>query len=238
MRLDWLPAVLTKAGVPVKEYGEWKGLGVSLQEIRGLVWHHTVTGPQVSDEGVARLLRNGRSDLPGPLSQIGLSRTGVWWVIADGKANHNGYGMWGNQSIGIEAFNDGRSEPWPRVQYESWVAGSAAILKHLGMRPVNVLGHKETDPDRKIDPNGIDMTQARADIGAAMKQGAPLMVKIWRVDGDDRRWGVLYVGPTPICRWHIKTAAEVTRLKNGGATEEPQSPATLKSVTELDVAPV
>jgi len=63
-----------------------------------------------------RILRDGRRDLPGPLAQLGLRRDGTFVTVAGGRANHNGYGRWGNNSIGVEAYNDGVGEPWPTAQ--------------------------------------------------------------------------------------------------------------------------
>jgi hypothetical protein len=111
---------------------------------------------------VRRLLRDGRSDLPGPLSQLGLERDGTYAVIAAGRCNHNGYGQWGNDSIGIEAYNTGTGEPWPVVQLEAYDRGTAAICRALGVPATQVKGHRETDPGRKIDPTGIDMDAARS----------------------------------------------------------------------------
>ena len=99
MRLPWLADVLRAAGLAVVEVGDWQNRGDDLRSVEGIVWHHTVTGPRTSDQAVARLLRDGRPDLAGPLSQLGLDRAGRFHVIAAGKANHNGYGLWGNQSI-------------------------------------------------------------------------------------------------------------------------------------------
>ena len=48
------------------------------------------------------------------------------------------------------------------MQVESGVVGTAAILAHLGKRAaIAVRGHKETDPRRKIDPVGLDMSDIR-----------------------------------------------------------------------------
>lgn len=160
--LTWLPNVLRSEGLRVVESPGWEARsrsgGISPQ---GIVIHHTVTSTAVSDETVARLLRDGRSDLPGPLSQLGLRRDGTFVVIAAGRANHNGYGLWGNDSIGIEAYNNGRDEPWPQAQMEAWVKGCAAICRYLGWDETHVKAHRETDPKRKIDPHSMDMGEFR-----------------------------------------------------------------------------
>lgn len=182
MRLTELADVLRGAGLDVYEDPGWKGRGRELTTIHGIVWHHTATGPTWLDGRVLDLLRNGRQDLPGPLAQLGLRRDGTWVVVASGRANHNGYGTWGNDSLGIEAYNSGLGEPWPSVQYESWVAGTAALCRHLDLPASKVWGHRETDPRRKIDPTGINMADARRDIQRAMNAGGSPMVPSWAKD--------------------------------------------------------
>lgn len=161
MRVPWLADVLHDAGLPLCPVDGWQGRGRELQTVEGIVAHDTVTSKTTPDGSVAKLLRDGRPDLAGPLAQLGLDRQGRFWLIADGKCNHNGYGTWGNQAIGIEAFNDGKGEPWPTVQLDNWQRGCAAILRHLGQNEGHVLAHRETDPHRKIDPVGVDMDAFR-----------------------------------------------------------------------------
>lgn len=168
MRAPWLPDVLRAAGLTVIEVAGWRGRGRELGGIDGVVAHHTATGPRSSDQSVANLLRVGRTDLAGPLAQLGLDRSGRYWLIADGRCNHNGYGEWGNSSIGIEAFNDGVGEAWPARQVDAYQRGAAAILTQIGLPPSRVKGHKETDPGRKIDPAGIDMNTFRARVADLM----------------------------------------------------------------------
>lgn len=233
MRLDWLPACLRAAGLTVIEHDDWKGRGRDMQAIHGIVWHDTVTGTNWSDVRVANLLRDGRDDLPGPLAQLGLDRQGRFWMIADGLSNHNGKGIWGNQSIGIEAFNDGVGEPFPDAQYRAWVTGSRAICKRLGLTASKVMGHKETDPSRKIDPPNIDMNQARRDIAHPQRED-DLMVKIWNVNGT--LYGALYVngGKTAVQAWHLTTQERADYLVNAQTPVEPQHPSIFKKVTLVE----
>lgn len=169
--LTWLPGVLHSAGVDVYVMpgAERRTTRTSGLAVRGVVWHHTATGPNWQDGHVAALLRDGRIDLAGPLAQVGIERDGTWVIVALGRANHNGYGHWGNDSLGLEFYNSGVGEPWPDVQVESGVRGTAAVLAHLG-KPISVvMGHRETDPRRKIDPAGLNMTTIRQRVDAAMR---------------------------------------------------------------------
>src|SRR3546814_13176915 len=91
--------------------------------------HHTGPG---SEKGLLELIRDGRPDLAGPLSQLFLPKSGVFHVIAAGRTNHAGNGSWhgitsGNaQAIGIEAQNAGDGKDhWPAVQMEALEIGRA-----------------------------------------------------------------------------------------------------------------
>ena len=173
MRLTWLPDVLRASGVKVVTLPGWKGRGKELSKVEGIVWHHTAQSRKATNTAVENLLTIGRAYLPGPLCQLGLRKDGTWVVVADGRANHNGYGTWGNNSIGIEAYNDGVGEPWPTIQRDSWVWGTAAILKHLGLPSSHMMGHRETNPRRKIDPAGIDLNAERKRIQAILDYRPP-----------------------------------------------------------------
>lgn len=163
-RLLWLPDVLRDAGCDVYVLPGAETRGRDDIDVNGVVWHHTATGLNWQDGHVAALLRDGRRDLAGPLSQVGLERDGTWVLIALGRCNHNGYGLWGNDSIGIEMYNAGNGQdPWPAAQIESADRGTRAILAHLGLDAAGHLkAHRETDPTRKPDPVGVDMNAARA----------------------------------------------------------------------------
>lgn len=203
-----------------------------MRDIKGVVWHHTATGPQVSDAQVDSLLRNGRSDLPGPLSQLGLRRDGTFVVVAAGRCNHNGYGLWGNDSIGIEAYNSGLGEPWPAAQLNAYHLGTAAICRHLRLDPATqVKGHRETDPRRKIDPTGIDMDAARRRIAELLRPAAPSkpiprpkdpdmrMIQSDKAQGGD---GAIY-GMTGFHFQHL-SPSEVAQYASEGIRVEPTHP--------------
>jgi hypothetical protein len=169
VRADWLGAVLHDAGLKVVPVDGWQNRGGPLTSIEGVVCHHTATGANWQDDAVATLLVRGRPDLAGPLAQLGLDRQGRFWLIAAGRCSHNGHGLWGNQAIGIEAYNDGVGERWPLVQTDAYQRGCAAICRHLGHDETHVKAHRETDPQRKTDPFGIDMDIFRACVGAILE---------------------------------------------------------------------
>jgi hypothetical protein len=187
--LTWLPDVLRSAGLEVLEYPGWQNAGHgNVGQIKGILCHHTC-GPLHGDLPDINVLVKGRSDLAGPLCNLGLGRSGKFYIIAAGRGYHAGKGNWqgvtdGNSSfIGIEAENTGestgpRADVWPAVQLDSYKRGCAAILKHIGAKPIMVAGHKEyaLPKGRKDDPN-FDMEAFRAEVAKIMGEtAAPVIV--------------------------------------------------------------
>jgi hypothetical protein len=160
--LTWLPGVLRGTGLKVAECPGWEARGRrEMGTVRGVMCHHTA-GPPSGNMPSLNTLLVGRSDLPGPLSQLGLGRDGTYYVIAAGLCNHAGGGSWqgitnGNESfIGIEAENTGtKSDPWPEVQIDAYRRGTAAILGHIRASAQFCAGHKEyaLPAGRKDDPS-------------------------------------------------------------------------------------
>lgn len=172
--LTWLPVELRKAGLKVVEVDGWETRGRGdIGKIKFLLCHHTATR-QPGNNPSLWIVRDGRPDVSGPLSQLVLGRDGTWYVVAAGRANHAGKGVWNKMenvgngySIGIEAENNGLSqiepkngEPWPEVQLDSYARGCAVILKYCKLPLTECLGHKEYAPKRKIDPS-FDMNEFR-----------------------------------------------------------------------------
>ena len=175
--LTWMPDVLLKAGLRVAEVDGWSTRGHGdMGTVVGAMIHHTV-GPKTGNMPSLRTLVDGRSDLPGPLAQLGLGRDGTWYVIAAGRAHHAGNGNWrgitsGNtRFIGIECENTGGTDdlPWPDKQRLSLRHGVAALLRHTQRSAEFCVGHKEfaLPPGRKIDPL-IDMPTLRQEVAALL----------------------------------------------------------------------
>lgn len=184
--LLWLPQVLRDAGLEVLEHAGWQTRGHGdMGKVQGVLCHHTC-GPLHGDLPDINVLVQGRPDLGGPLCNLGLGRSGKYYMIAAGAGWHAGRGNWqgvtnGNtQLIGIEAENTGetkgpRAEPWPDVQMQAYRRGCAAILKHIGAKPIMAAGHKEyaLPKGRKDDPS-FDMAAFRADVAKIMGDTAPV----------------------------------------------------------------
>lgn len=176
MRQVWIADKLREYSLQVVEHNGWQTRGSDTFNPRGVVCHHTASNRNSGDASALNMCINGRSDLPGPLAHIVLSRSGVAHVIAAGRANHAGSGSWngltGNSSVfGIEAENDGIGEPWPDAQLKAYVAIVAALANGAGFGVENVCGHKEWAPTRKPDPRGIEMSWFRDQIRGYVKGG-------------------------------------------------------------------
>ena len=196
--LTWLPSVLLNAGLKVAEQPGWRTRGRGdVGIIQGVMCHHTA-GPRTGNMPSLGIVTNGRTDLPGPLSQLCLGRDGTFFVVAAGRANHAGVGNWqgftaGNSSfIGIEAENTGltqgpNAEPWPAVQLDAYRRGVAAILKKVRANAIMCCGHKEyaLPVGRKPDPS-FEMNDFRLQVAAIMAGAAPLPSVIPAVDADSR----------------------------------------------------
>jgi N-acetylmuramoyl-L-alanine amidase/Putative peptidoglycan binding domain len=179
--LTWLPQVLLDAGVKVAEQPNWRTRGRGeMGTVRGVICHHTA-GPATGNMPSLRIVTEGRSDLPGPLSQLCLGRDGTYFVVAAGRCNHAGGGDWqgvttGNSSfIGIEAEHTGKRDvPWPAVQFDAYLRGVAAIMKKIKADPLMCCGHKEyaLPSGRKNDPT-FDMHDFRMKVAAIMGGTAP-----------------------------------------------------------------
>jgi hypothetical protein len=183
MLLTDLADACRKSGLNVVEVDGWRTRGHGqFIGVNSIVCHHTATSLKaLGDYPSLRIVRDGRSDLPGPLSQLGLGRNGTVYVIAAGVAWHAGATFFPRQdnwhAIGIEAEHDGLS-PWPIVQRAAYVRLVAALRDHYGIPLSNIQGHKEVAKPlgRKIDPN-FDMTDFRRRVGNVSRE-ATLKEKI------------------------------------------------------------
>lgn len=178
MRLTDLADYLRSQGLVVVETAGWKTRGTPLPgKPDTIICHHTATPERAKgDLPTLRLLIDGREDLPGPLCQLALSRSGVVHVIAGGKANHAGKGTWRGQSassrtIGIEAEHPGGAASWSGSQYDAYVRLCAALCRYLEVDPNRVCAHKEwaQPKGRKVDVN-FDMDGFRSQVRARLSQ--------------------------------------------------------------------
>jgi hypothetical protein len=176
--LTWLADVLRAAGCRVVEEDGWKTRGRDgAFDPEAVMLHHDAS-PAGETSGGVDVIRDGRPGLEGPLSQLWLSFDGTWHVVAAGRANHAGEGgPWGRiardqgnrDSIGIETDHT-TDEQWSDPQRSEALRGVHALCQALGIttRAVidqTVCAHKEYT-DRKVDPDPMDMDNARAQLAA------------------------------------------------------------------------
>ena len=189
--LIWLPHILKSAGLKVALCDGWEERSKKdVGPIVGVICHHTA-GQLNGNMPSLHTVTHGRPDLSGPLAQLGLGRDGTYYVIAAGRANHAGAGIWkgftnGNSNfIGIEAENTGLANdfPWPDVQLKAYHRGVAAILKYVGRSAEYCAAHKEyaRPLGRKNDPF-FNMQEFREAVAAIMNGTAPAATLIPAVE--------------------------------------------------------
>lgn len=171
-----LADVLRGAGLNVVEVPGWQSRGWRggttpdgglMGRPQGGLAHHTGTSATAGgDYPTLNTIIHGRSDVAGPLANLGLGRDGTWYVIAAGRTNHSGavddQRYFNAHALGVEAEHPGGAAGWPQAQYDSYVRGCAALGQHFGF---TWRGHKEAaiPHGRKVDPN-FDMDSFRAAI--------------------------------------------------------------------------
>jgi len=180
----WLIEAADATGHPVVIVDGWGTRGFETgYDPHVVVTHHTA-GPSTGDMPSLGIITNGRSDLPGPLSNYAVGRSGTIYVVASGKSNNAGVGEWAGfdsnyDTVGIEPENTG-SEAWPAVQIDALQRLEAEILRRLGEPASMLCGHKEwaTPPGRKTDPHTINMTTRRAAVAALLEDDMPTVEEI------------------------------------------------------------
>jgi len=203
-RLLWLPDVLRGAGLKVALTDGWATRGgENIGRTLGVICHHTATNAPGNMPTLDLLIR-GRDDLPGPLCQLALGRDGTYYVVASGRANHAGVGMWNGISagnthfVGIEAENRGRpSDTWPAEQVDAYQRGVAAILRQAGRTAASCCGHKEyaLPVGRKTDPL-LDMDAFRRNVAAILADEAPALALIPAAEPAGKQRATLRRGAT------------------------------------------
>jgi hypothetical protein len=177
--LTWLADVLRAAGCTVIEEDGWKTRGRDGSFTpKAIMLHHDASPAGETSNGVD-VIRDGRPGLAGPLSQLWLAYDGTWHVVAAGRANHAGEGgPWGvvstddgnGDAIGIETDHT-TDEKWSDPQRSEALRGVHALAQRLGITSRDeidraVLAHKEYAPTRKVDPDPMNMDNARAQLAA------------------------------------------------------------------------
>lgn len=168
-----LARIARKTGYPVVEVPGWekRTRPQLMSDVRTITCHHTANGGAKGDYPSYNTVLNGRgSDLPGPLAQYGIGRSGTIYVFAAGSANHAGESLKVDyekiHAIGIEAEAvgvPGTAGDWPEAQMDSYAKLCKALIEEFHLDVADVRGHKETcaPPGRKSDPD-FNMNDFRA----------------------------------------------------------------------------
>lgn len=182
----WLADVLKsyEPKIKVRELPDWQQYGHGdFRDIWGVMIHHTGNARETAES-----IRNGRPDLPGPLSNLHIAPDGAVSVVAAGVCWHAGMGSYPGiptdlanyHLIGIECAwprdtsitpaTQGR-ERWPDAQIVAMRDSVAAILNRLGFGPDRVIGHKEWAgrSQGKWDPGNVDMHWFRGEVGKSQR---------------------------------------------------------------------
>lgn len=172
--LDNAPNVLRAAGLQVVELPGWRDRGETDGGFLnlGIFYHHDAMGlgfrgdPSQFFNVPQFMSQNGNDG-----SQFWVARPGVWYILANGRKWHAGLG----QGWGKIPADDGNTyccametdhrpgDPWEPQMLDSINRGCRALAIEYGWDVDNYCcGHKEYAPDRKIDPDMIDLNAWRA----------------------------------------------------------------------------
>lgn len=227
MRLLHLPDALRDRGVEPVLVAGWERRGVDFPSTPHLVLRHWTAGSITGRTPSLNTVTNGRSDLPGPLSQVLQSREAPGtrdkaYVIAAGKANHAGAGIWngfsGNyDSTGLEIEWSGPGEAFSNARFEV----SNLILRAMldvseGQDPLNACDHREyaTPAGRKQDTN-LSGALLRADMARLTHLNPPEddMIRIVNLtDPDNPGAGTHTYAVSGIVGRHMKRDADIAEL--------------------------
>lgn len=202
MRVLELPDMLRKYGVEPVEVAGWKTRGNEFPSRPDGALRHWTAGSTSGRTPSLGIVTNGRSDLPGPLAQILQSRESAGtkdkaYVIASGKANHAGAGVWngisGNYALlGNEIEWSGPGEAFSAARIDISERIMAALLDCCtGTNNNDVAEHREyaTPAGRKIDTN-LDGNVMRRRM-AVLRSGTPSPSP---TPGDDDMQNILLQG--------------------------------------------
>jgi N-acetylmuramoyl-L-alanine amidase/LysM domain len=180
--VSWLEDAARATGYPVTVVTGWETRGHGpMRAVEGVVGHHTATPAGApGDYPSLRVVRDGRPDLPGPLANLGLGRSGTIYVIAAGRCYHAGASRFAGFTnlndtfLGIEAENDG-SGGWTPEQLDAYPKLVASLLRRMDRGVDRYVSHRTVavPAGRKPDPAMISDDWMRERASAFLTGGVP-----------------------------------------------------------------
>ena len=173
-----------KSGLDVVEVPGWRTRGRGpMTSVETIVCHHTATSDRAAgDYPTMRVVRDGRPGLEGPLSQLGLGRSGTVYVIAAGRCSHAGktalLRQGNSRAIGIECEASG-ARPIEGEQLAAYVRLVRALADHYGVPVSRVESHGEVAVPRgrkndiRNDMNEFRLLVAGSKTGPGLSVGTP-----------------------------------------------------------------
>ncbi len=157
----------------------WDRRGAPVMDPWAFMYHWTASKPSWARPSPAlKIVRDGRPDVSGPLSQLHVSWRGRTTVIASGRANHAGLGDpavlealrvgrdvaklpkvkkstvgSGGRLIGVEVEHPGDATPYPAAVLAELARIDFNLRRFYGWQavPYRSIDHARWAPDRKID---------------------------------------------------------------------------------------
>ncbi len=167
--VNW-PNIISSAGLQVqimdgfnmRSHGE-------LPDAPYIVWHH-----DASPQGASNTADYFVGAWDNASAQIWVDTTGKWFFIGAGQAYHAGEVTPGSpdnsNSVGIETDHT-VGEAWPPAQLESLRRGTVALLNSMGKGADWLHFHKSIAPNRKVDPDGLELDSERTTLSGIIASG-------------------------------------------------------------------
>jgi len=151
-------ARLRAAGLAVVEHGAPARPGAFAPS--GVLLHHTA-GPATGDAPSLGVALNGRADVPGPLYQLLVARSGTVHVLTGGPRRSRRLGLGARRrrhprrrrqcaAVGLAAESPGLAPDWPPAQWAAVHAAARVLLDGMGAGVERLWRHRDYTP-RKVD---------------------------------------------------------------------------------------
>ena len=162
--VTWLADAARATRYPVIEVAGWRVRGHGpMARVEGVTGHQTGTPNTVrGDYPTLNVVTYGRSDLAGPLCNLGIGRSGTIYVIAAGTGYHAGVSRFAgftdlnDEFLGIEAEDNGDSL-WTDAMLDCYPKLVGSLLRYMNRGVDRYCSHRTCaiPAGRKPDPTGL-----------------------------------------------------------------------------------